>query len=105
MCIEVAKAALFFVSIFGNDRVRGEKMSATAVQIIKRCQKVEPKAFEIAFDSLANDRKGEVMKAMKKWSSKKIVRKVSLLKFSSKTPRRRNNEDEGAWQSLDDDDE
>ena len=44
------------------------------------------------------------MKAMKKWSSKKIVRKVSLLQFSTRTPRRRNNDDEGQWQSLDDDD-
>ena len=90
--------------MFGNDRVRGEKVSATAVQIIKRCQKTEPNSFEIAFDSLSNERKGEVMKAMKKWSSKKIVRKVSLLQFSTRTPRRRNNDDEGQWQSLDDDD-
>lgn len=102
-CEEIAKASLYFLSIFGNDRVRGEKVSATAIQIIKRCQKTEPKSFEIAFDSLSNERKGEVMKIMKKWSSKKIVRKVSLLQFSTRAPRRRNNDDEGQWQSLDDD--
>ncbi|KAK8870152.1 hypothetical protein M9Y10_008029 [Tritrichomonas musculus] len=103
LCEEIAKASLYFVSIFGNDRVRGEKVSATAIQLIKRCAETQPKAFEIAFESLSNERKGEVMKAIKKWSSKKIVKKVSLLKFSSRTPRRRNNDDAGEWQSLDDD--
>ncbi|OHT12537.1 hypothetical protein TRFO_17584 [Tritrichomonas foetus] len=99
---EIAKAALVFLSLNGNDRAIGEKVSSTAIQIVKTCMKTEPDAMKIAFESLSEERKGELMKAMKKWSAKKVVKKVSLVKFSARVPRRRAEED-GGWQSLDGD--
>lgn len=105
VCEEIAKSCLFYISLFGNDRSHGEKVTATAIQIMKRCEQTKKDCMKLVYRAFPDDKRQEITKIMKKWSSKKIVKKVSLLKFSNKVPRRRNVDDGNTdeWLSLDDD--
>jgi hypothetical protein len=97
---EIARAVLRVFAVDGTDRTKGETIAALAMILLKKCDEKVPGATLPAFLELKAEVRGEVNRLLQKYAAKKVVKKVSLVKFSAST--RRKAEDE--WQSLDADD-
>jgi hypothetical protein len=89
----IGLAAIRTFAAEGNDRTNGEVMAGLALNLLRKLGTVEE-----AFRGLSPDAQAEVNRILVKYGSKKVVKKVSLVKFAA-TSRRK--VDEGGWQSLD----
>jgi hypothetical protein len=100
ICRDGAKAVLRAFALDGNDRTSGEMMAVLTVAMVRKCDQRMPAASARAFVALASDARAEVNRLLQKYGTTKVVKKVSLVKFSAMA--RRKTDDE--WQSLDMDD-
>lgn len=87
VCDSVAMAAMSVLKTDGSSHLIGEQVACLAVKLINMCDATYELSSLDAFQALGDREKEDLKRILRRHASKKRVRKVSLVKFSTR-PRR-----------------
>jgi hypothetical protein len=102
VCLPIARAALRTFGLEGYDRVNGEMICVLTISLLRKCDRIRSQTTDQAFLAMGASTKAELIHLLQKYTMKKPVKRVALMRFSSAPSRR--STDETEWQKFDVDD-